>query len=122
MMRGFFEGNVPFVSIIIAAGQSVQKTVFVLDTGFTGDIQVTPKIAKELNLIEIGATPVRIANGQRVFLKVALAIANMEGISNHIEALISDGMPLAGISLLSKFGYKAIVDCKLRTVTLEKST
>ena len=37
-----------------------------------------------------------------------------------IQVLISESMPLAGISFLTKFGYKAIVDCKYRTIALER--
>jgi len=50
----------------------------------------------------------------------ALAIAVMEDTVEHVDVLISKSNPLAGIGLLSKFGYKAIVDCKHRTVILEK--
>jgi len=92
----------------------------ILDTGFTGDLQVTPKIAKELGLRVIGVTKTQIANGQIIEIPVALAIAAMEGVKNYIQVLISDSMPLVGISFLSKFGYKAIVDCKYRAITLEK--
>jgi clan AA aspartic protease len=91
-----------------------------IDTGFTGDLQVTPKIAKELGLRVIGVTKTQIANGQVIEIPVALAIAAMEGVKNYIQVLISDSMPLVGISFLSKFGYKAIVDCKYRAITLEK--
>ena len=49
-----------------------------------------------------------------------LAIAGMEGASNYIQVLISDSMPLVGISFLSKFNYKAAVDCKHKTVMLER--
>jgi len=55
-----------------------------------------------------------------VQVPIALAIASMEGAVNNIQVLISKSMPLAGISFLTKFSYKAIVDCKKRTVVLEK--
>lgn len=120
MIKGFFIENIPFIPIIVAWGQSVQFPVFVLDTGFTGDLLVTPAIAKKLGLVNIAVTPVEIADGRKVNMRSALALASLEGTVNHIEVLISDGKPLAGISLLSKFGYKAIVDCKYKTVALKK--
>ena len=43
MVNGIFAGNVPFVKIAVAWGQSVQTPLVVLDTGFTGDLQVTLK-------------------------------------------------------------------------------
>ena len=98
----------------------MQAPFVVLDTGFTGDLQVTPKIARELGLQVVGVTKTQIANGQIVEIPVALAISAMEGAVNYIQVLISESMPLAGISFLSKFGYKTTIDCKYRTVALER--
>lgn len=110
----------PLIKIAIGWGQSVQTPFVILDTGFTGDLQVTPKIAKDLGLEVTGVTSSRIANGEIIQVPTAIAIAAMEDAINYIQVLISDSMPLAGISFLSKFGYKAIVDCKYRTVCLER--
>lgn len=121
MVRGQFYEDIPFVQIIVAWGRAVQTPFFVLDTGFTGDLQVTPKIAKELGLQVTGVTSARIASGAVISVPVALALVSMEGATNYLNVLISESMPLAGISFLTKFGYKAVVDCKYRTVTLEKS-
>lgn len=121
MVYGVFQQNAPWIQTVVAWGQSVQAPFFILDTGFTGDLQVTPQIAQDLRLPTIGVTNVRIANGQLVSVPVALALVLMEGIVNRVEVLISMGSPLAGISFLTKFGYKAIVDCKHRVVTLERA-
>jgi len=121
MANGVFVENTPFVKVVVGWGQSVQAPYFVLDTGFTGDLQVTPKIARELGLQVVGVTKTQIANGQVIQVPVALAIAAMEGVANYIQVLISNSMPLAGISFLSKFSYKAIVDCKYRTVALDRA-
>lgn len=120
MLRGVFVENIPLIKVVVAWNQSVQAPFFVLDTGFTGDLQVTPKIAKELSLTVVGVTRTRIANGQIVEVPTALAISSMEGTVNYIQVLISDGFPLAGISFLSKFDYRAVIDCKYRTIALEK--
>ena len=61
----------------------------------------------------------RIANGQIVAVPTALAIASMQGINKIVQVLISNSIPLAGISFLTKFGFTALVDCKNRTVELE---
>ena len=113
--------NAPFIKIALAWGRSVQTPFVILDTGFTGDLQVTPKIAREMGLEVTGVTKAQIANGQVLDVPVALALAAMEGIVQTIEVLISESVPLVGISFLTKFGYKAIVDCKHRTVALEIS-
>ena len=120
MVNGVFVENTPFIKVAVGWGQSVQTPFVVLDTGFTGDLQVTQKIAKELGLQVVGVTKAQIANGQVIEVPVALAIVAMEGAVNYIQVLISESMPLAGISFLSKFGYKAVVDCKYRTVVLER--
>lgn len=120
MVSGVFVENIPFIKVVLGWGQSVQAPFVVLDTGFTGDLQVTQKIATELGLQVVGVTKTQIANGQVIEVPVALAIAAMEGAENYIQVLISESMPLAGISFLSKFGYKATVDCKYRTVALER--
>lgn len=120
MIEGIFIDNTPFVKIVLGWGQSVQPHFTILDTGFTGDLQVTPKTAKELGLEVVGVTRTQIADGSVIEIPVALALVSMEGVANSVEVLISDSMPLAGISLLSKFSYKAIVDCKHKTVELER--
>lgn len=112
MLSGVFVGNIPVIKVVIGSGRAVQSPFVVLDTGFTGDLQVTPRIARELGLQVVGVTPSRIANGQVVQVPTALALAAMEGAVRYIQVLISESMPLAGISFLSKFGYKATVDCK----------
>lgn len=120
MVEGFFIEDVPFVRVIVASEYDAQAAVTIVDTGFSGDLQITPEMASELRLETIGTTKARIANGETVRLPVALALAAMEGETQQVEVTIVDSMPLAGIGLFSKFGYTAIVDCKDRVVTLEK--
>ena len=110
-VRGFFvQPNTPVIQITLGSGYGVQRPYVVLDTGFTGDLQVTPQIAQELNLIVTGVTPVRTATGDVANLPTANAIVSMEGITNYVQVLISRGFPLAGISFLVKFRYRALVD------------
>ena len=120
MVSGSLIQNVPWVQVILGYAQAVQAPFVILDTGFTGDVQVTPKIAKELGLKITGVTPARIANGQIVQVPTALAVAAMEGRRTVVEVLISESMPLVGISFLTKFSYKAMVDCKNKLVALER--
>ncbi|MBI3818863.1 MAG: hypothetical protein HY286_09260 [Planctomycetes bacterium] len=121
MVSGVFVENIPLIRIAIGWGRAVQTPHVVLDTGFTGDLQVTPAMAVELGLQVTGVTRARIANGDTVNVPTALAYAGMEGATNYIQVFISNGSPLAGIGFLTKFGYRATVDCKYRTVTLERA-
>lgn len=123
MIKGRFIGtapNIPVIQLIVAAGQSVQKPYFVLDTGFTGDLQISPQTAEDLQLTPTAVEKVKIANGDLIDTPIAEALVSMEGAINSVSVLISNGSELAGIGLLTKFGYKATVDCKYRTVELEK--
>jgi len=121
MVKGIFIENTPLVKIAVAWGRVVRTPLVILDTGFTGDLQVTSKLAKELGLRVTGVIPTQVANGQVVETAVAFGLAAIEGMVNRIQVLISENIPVIGISFLSKFGYKAIVDCKNKTVILEKA-
>ena len=121
MIKGAFTGDIPILPISVTWGRMIQTPLFILDTGFTGDLLVTPQIAKELDLKINGATNIKVANGDVISISTATARASMEGRVNYVQVLISESMPLAGISLLSKFSYKAIVDCKNRDVILERA-
>ncbi|MEK7562310.1 MAG: hypothetical protein AAB509_01360 [Patescibacteria group bacterium] len=121
MIKGTFIKNTPLIQIFVGWGQNVEAPFVVLDTGFTGYLQITKKMAEELGLKITGVLPVVIPNGQIINVPTAFAFANMEGEKKYMEVLIADGLPLAGISFLSKFGYKAEVDCKNKTIALEKA-
>lgn len=123
MMRGTFLANppnVPVIQVVMAFNHAVLNPYFILDTGFSGDLQVNPKTAQELGLAHVGVESVKIADGSTVQTPVALSIASLEGNTAVATVLISNGSQLAGIGLLTKLGYKATVDCKYRTVELER--
>lgn len=120
MVRGEFIENLPCVNVDIGWAQAVQRSTFLLDTGFTGDLQVNHDIARELNLEVTSVTPTKIADGRIVSMPTAVAIASMEGVKNYVEVYISEGTPLLGIGFLSKFFYKATIDCKYKNVGLER--
>jgi len=58
--------------------------------------------------------------GEIVAVPTASAFSTMEGITKSVQVLISKSMPFMGISFLTKFDYKAIVDCKNKTVVLKR--
>ncbi len=121
MIKGkFINENVPVVKVTLFSDQAVQTPYFILDTGFTGDLQVTAEIARELNLEVVGVTRTGMASGEIVTVPTAIAISTMEGIKRVVNVLISKNMSLVGISFLKKFDYKAIIDCKNKTVALKR--
>ncbi len=120
MVKGeFIDGDKPMISATIAWETATQSPHFLLDTGFTGDIVVTPKIAEELGLEVSGVTFAKTATNKIESVQTATAIGVMEGVNMLVTVLISEGLPLLGISFLEKFKYKAIVDCKNKKVSLE---
>ena len=120
MIEGqFIDGDKPVVSAVIAWDQSVQTPYFILDTGFTGDLVVTPEIANDLGLDVSAVIPTRIAGNRVVYLPTATAIAVMEGQRLYITVFISEGWPLLGITFMQKFNYRALIDCRNKKVKLE---
>ncbi len=120
MVKGFMNGNVPFIEATVINKNNVLDIIFTLDTGFSEDLLITPEIASELELESDSFLNLYIANGEQVSLNVSAGFAVIENTKQEVEIIVSNGSPLLGIGFLTKFGYKAIVDCKDRTVTLER--
>lgn len=120
MVLGVFVGNVPYIQVTLQWGNFVKNYWFILDTGFTGDLQIPMIFYQELGLTINSVETFTIANDQKIDVPQALAIAGMERIANYVQVGVQNGAPLAGISFLTKFGYRATVDCKHRTILLDK--
>jgi len=121
MIEGYFDGSSPMINVIVGFGQFTQIPAVLLDTGFTGDLQITPQLAKDLGLEMTGVEKMMVADGTIITVPTSFAFVEIEGIKKYIRVLVSESMSLAGISLLSRFQYKAVVDCKYKTVALEKA-
>ena len=120
MVEGqFIDGDKPVVPAVIAWDQSVQTPYFILDTGFTGDLVVTPEIANDLGLDVSAVIPTRIAGNRVVNMPTATAIAVMEGQRLYVTVFISEGWLLLGITFMQKFNYEARIDCRNKKVRLE---
>jgi predicted aspartyl protease len=120
MVTGIFIGNSPFIQVTIGKRETVRSPFFVLDSGFTGDLQITPAFASDIGLKVDAVTQAHIADGSIIEVPVAFALAAMEGSIDTMEVLVSHGTPLVGINFLKKFGYVVTLDCKNDTVKLEK--
>ena len=121
MIEGYFDGSSPMINVIVGFGQFTQIPAVLLDTGFTGYLQITPQLAKDLGLEMTGVEKMMVADGTIITVPTSFAFVEIEGIKKYIRVLVSESMSLAGISLLSRFQYKAVVDCKYKTVALEKA-
>ena len=119
MTTGKFFGNVPYIPIMLVNGAAIQCPFFALDTGFTGDLLITSKMAKEIGVMPQGVTPIQIAGGATINLEFGTSLAMLNDEPKEIQVLIAGGMPLAGIDLFTKFGCRISVDCVNRTVEVE---
>jgi len=120
MYEGTFSDNVPLISIALRRKKVVEIIDFVLDTGFSESLQITPEIADSLGLKRKSASLVEIADGQIITVPTSYLKVEMEGIKKSVQVMVSYGTPLAGIELFTQFGYTVIVDCKKREIFLKK--
>ncbi|MEK7528316.1 MAG: hypothetical protein AAB592_00945 [Patescibacteria group bacterium] len=74
----------------------------------------------KLGITPTSVVPTTIANGQIVQVPHALATAVMESTVQYVQAGISNGAPLLGLNFLTKFKYRAIVDCRNHRLLLDK--
>ena len=119
MIPGNFEGNIPYIPVMILHGGGVAAPFFVLDTGFTGDLLITSQMARELGIAPSGFGSIILAGGGSVTAAIGKTRAMLGDDPKDVEVVIADGMPLAGISLFTKFRCKILVDCNQRTVEVE---
>lgn len=120
MMRGAIIEQIPFIKIMLRSGPFIQTPYMILDTGFTGEVQVTRSLMRDLQLTVDAVSHVQLAHGGVVPVQTTFAEVIMEGVMLRMEIIISNGDPLIGMGFLTKFGYRAIIDCKNNTVFLEK--
>lgn len=118
MIEGKFIGDSAFIKIVIASGDAVQERFFIIDTGFSGYLQVSENIAKELNLETKGVMTVRLANGSAENARVSTIEAFVEKKHTPVDVLILNTQPLLGIKFLKKFECVLNLDCKNEKVSI----
>ena len=121
MVIGKFFEDTPVIPLLIGWDRETKSSATILDTGFTGDLQISPEMAAELGIMSKGVAYATMADGKIAEIPMGIAIAALENTKRPVRVLISPGAHLAGIGFLTKFGYKAIVDCKHKTVALQKA-
>lgn len=122
MIRGVLRraDNRPVIPLIIGWDLRVQEVVALVDTGFSGEVKIPPKLVDELGLHITHAQAVLLANEGITEMPASLAFVSMEGIKEEVTVLICKGMAVVGVGLLKRFGYKLVIDFKYNSVTLEK--
>jgi clan AA aspartic protease len=122
MIRGLVgKENRPLIPLVVGWNRGVQEIPAMVDTGFSGELKIPSRMIDELGLKITHAQPVLLADGTNMTMRASLAFVTMEGITHEVSALISNGPPVVGGTLLKRFGYKLIVDYKTNIVVLERS-
>lgn len=112
--------NRPAIPLTIGWNLGIQEIVAIVDTGFNGELKVPPQVCNELGLGITHVQPVILGNEEITQVSSALAFVAMEGRTEEVNVLITKGMPVVGVGLLKRFGFKLTIDFKENTVFLEK--
>ena len=80
---------------------------FVIDTGFTGFLSLTPALVTELGLTLSGTVDARLADGKEVTLLTCHVYVIWDGSIERVRAGALDSAPTTGTSLLD--GYDLII-------------
>jgi len=110
----------PVVPLVVGWNRGVQEITAMVDTGFSGELKVPPKMVEELGLTVTHVQPVLLANGTSATMRASLAFVVMDGDTKEVNVLIAEGRAVLGGGLLKMFGYKLMVDYKNGSVMLER--
>src|SRR3990167_9054114 len=105
MIKGIIHNNRPLISLVVGWKLGVQDLIALVDTGFTGELKISPEKAVELGLQITHTEPVTLADEKTVNMQASLALVSMEGVMNVVNVLVSQGIPIIGVGLLRRFGY-----------------
>lgn len=120
MIKGIVHNNRPLISLIIGWKLGVQETVALVDTGFTGELKISPEKAVELGLQITHTESVILGDEKSVYMQASLAVVSMEGVMNVVNVLVSKGIPIIGVGLLRRFGYALNMDVRYNSLILQK--
>lgn len=87
------------VEILSPKGTSPLQIETVVDTGFTGHLTLPTETVEALGLPIVGSAESILADGSLVMEDVCIAKVLWHGEERPIRVLVSDAMPLLGMSL-----------------------
>jgi clan AA aspartic protease len=95
------------VTVFDPTGQRIQIDA-TIDTGFTGELTLSPTTIGQLGLPRIGEYEVQLADGSWSKLEYFLARVEWDGSIRDVRVILIDSSPLAGLGLLQ--GYRLTID------------
>lgn len=121
MIQGVIHNNKPLISVIVGWRYGVQEIVALVDTGFTGELKLSPQTASELGLDITHTEPVTLADDKTTNMEASIAVVSMEGTPKMVSVLIAPGMlPIVGVELLRRFSYVLSMNFKENILVLQK--
>jgi len=120
MIKGVVHNNQPLISLIVGWKLGVQEIIALVDTGFTGELKLSPEKITELGLATTHAEPVTLGNENTVNMPASIAMVSMDGVPNVVNVLIAKGQPIIGVGLLKRFGFTLNIDFKYSVLTLQR--
>jgi len=120
MIEGTIVENKPLIKIVVGWQLGVQEVIALVDTGFTGQLKISPSKAIDLGLRVTHTESVSLGDEQVVNMQAALAVVAMEGTTNVVDVLIGHGKPVIGVGLLKRFGYTLTVLFKRNYLVLQR--
>ena len=105
MLTGYIIDDKPVLPVIVGWNLNMQEFLALVDTGFTGELKVSPEAAEELGLVVTDVRTVSQADGKPTVWGSGLAYVSLEGTKRQVSVLIGPGQPIIGVRLLKNFGY-----------------
>lgn len=101
----------PLIRIEVASAVTpgtVLSVEFLVDTGFTGHLMLTPALVRELELPYTRNRLVRLADGSTRNLALSVAQVDWDGQKQTVPVLESESQPLLGMAML--WGKRITID------------
>lgn len=121
MINGVVGNNKPLAPIIIGWRYGVQEVLALVDTGFTGELKVSPQQVANLGLVVTHTEPVSLGDNREVDMQCSLAVVNLEGVANVVNVLIAPGDIIIGVGLLKRFGYILNANFRIDSLSLRRA-
>lgn len=114
------EKNQLWVEVTVGREDGNQQTLdFLIDTGFTGEIQLPISVAVPLGLKLIGVAPFELADGTSRPKMLFEGDVSWGTTTRAVTAIVSpSSTPLLGSGMLT--GYKLVADFQAKTVAIQE--
>ncbi len=118
MIEGELEDNRPYIAVPIRWKNKVQDIPALIDTGFDGDVRISRKEARDLNLILDHVQVFEFADGSTKDVPASIGYSDFNGMVGSVNIAVLDGGPTVGMGFLKKFDAILTINLKQKSVTI----